>query len=187
MRLRGIQSAGNEQHHAELSLIGERGVERNSIAVTVSGNRRYALSALLSGPGTTSNNPVLSQPVSVPTTSPWKLSAGTAVRQQELSICRSGTSGIDPDGRCRAAIGTAAFQIGPAPVDLGSRNGSACRSRSPTHRPKAERSRTAASGLAADLRLSFTLTHAEAPGATCAIRFGCRFFPENAFYGCLKI
>ena len=43
-----------------------------SIAVTVSGNRRYALSALLSGPGTTSNNPVLSQPVSVPTTSPWK-------------------------------------------------------------------------------------------------------------------
>ena len=42
-------------------------------------------------------------------------------------------------------------------------------------------------GWAADLRLSFTLTHAEAPGATCAIRFGCRFFPENAFYGCLKI
>ena len=98
--------------------------------------------------------------------------------RRDASIC-SGASDIDPDGRLpvprACARGTGESQwLGlqePKP------------NASPKGRAEQDRSERAGGGSAA----SFTPTHAEAPGATCAIRFGCRFFPENAFYGCLKI
>ena len=65
-----LQVTNNTMQNFRSSAIGV--LNATSIPVTVSANRRYALPVVLSGQGTTSSNPVLSQPVSVSTTSPWK-------------------------------------------------------------------------------------------------------------------
>ena len=43
-----------------------------NIPVTVASNRLYALPVILSGPGALSSNQLLSQPIPVPATSPWR-------------------------------------------------------------------------------------------------------------------
>ena len=43
-----------------------------NIPVTVASNRLYALPVILSGPGALSSNQILSQPIPVPATSPWR-------------------------------------------------------------------------------------------------------------------
>ena len=62
--------AGNTMQNFRSSAIGV--LNGTGIAVSVRNNSLYQLPRILSGPGTTSGNIVLSQPVTVATTPPWQ-------------------------------------------------------------------------------------------------------------------